>query len=1636
MNNNEFCHLHVHDQYSLLDGFGTAEQYLKRANELGFTRIALTNHGSVDGSVRWQQECNKVNIIPIIGCEAYIVPNLLDKDKDKEKRFHITLLVKNETGWKNLLRMLTQANLNGFYYRPRIDPELLLQHCDGLVIMTACVLTFLNMPNGENLLKTLSEKTNVFGEIMPLQLQEQHDTNNLVLRLSKKYNLKMVATNDCHYPLAEHNKLQEVLLAMQRKDKWNNPDRWRFSVDDLFLKTADEMIESFDRQNCLNPSIYRAAIENTMEVAELCKFKLEPKKPNLPKVHVDKYPNLDEDEQLIMLTMDGLRERANDHEHIRNNIKIYEERIEEEFTHIIPSFTRYFLIVWELINWCNRNDIFCGPGRGSSAGSLVAYCLGITRVDSIKYDLVFSRFISPGRIDLPDIDMDFEDRHRDKVKQHLADIYGKWNVIEVSTFLEMHGRGALRDVGRVFDIPLYEVDKAAKAIVVRSGGDFRSDFTILDAFETFEDGRRFKEKYPEVTNIAIAFEGQIKSCGRHAAGVCVSEHDLRTGENANFVVRHGVNVCNWDKIDAEFMGLMKLDILGLNSLTILSETKNLVKARHGVDINFDLINLEDPKLYEQFTAGNTVGIFQFNSSSMIKLCRDIHGDCFDEVVAINALHRPGALRSGYTQIYRDRKFGVEEVKYIHPWVERMTKQTQGLIIYQEQVMRLMYELGGLPWKTADTIRKVISKSKGVEEFMKFEDSFINGCKRLGTLSEEDAKKIFGELKNTGSYSFNKSHSVSYSLIAVWQMYLKVYYPLEFIVTLLSYGPSVKKHEIINEAKRLNIKISLPDINLSDSDKWIIVDNNSLLAPFREIKGIGEVAAKEIVDCRGIAGLYKSPEDLEAKVPKRKVNKKVRTLLIESGAFLSPSEKVNLSNDKLETLSNLFDFELSNDPLYKYRGIIKKISSRIDIVPLSKTHSMGNKPGYFFGRIESFKTSYRDTVAQHKEGGFDILRGVYGYIKDDSDFKMLIFGNKIYHSKKYAVEHCEGQACLTQAQAYRADKTAIRTESAWFGDDLINGDLEGLKLGFGTFMDSKDWGDDSPYHIDTDLFSCDDCELRAECTKPVSASIGHMNMMLVGEAPGSQEDAKGIGFIGKSGRILFSALEERGFKRNLFHVSNVVKCFTDPKTKIYTLNGMKTIDNINVGDMVLSHKGKFKRVGWVSKDNFIKRGEKLVKIKYSLSLNDADSKHTKTIKITPEHKFLIKGEWVEAKNIKVGDKISVLTKNCLQCGKQMLITKHAKCCGISCATKYRNANTIWTDKMLMKKSESMKTLYRLGKMNKKLITKKANKANIKKVKNGTHHLLSKNRTIICPWKGQTKHTNEKLAMMSGKTKKTNTESGHLKRLAAIGREKLNNYYKTHERKASKRKIPTMIEKIMNNALIKNGYIENVDYIRDMPIKKYRADFCLLKHNIVVECNGHHWHSTAEATERDRKRDKELAEIGYTTIRFSGKEVINDIQSCIDSIKRISKNHEGGFIFNEVEVLSVKMITNHPKRRLYNFGVDGDNSYIADGLVSHNCFPSTTKTPKKKHVHACSKWLKEEIETVKPFIILSFGNTGNLFFRGEASGITDINGTTIWNQEHDCWITYSIHPAMVAYSEDNRPLLDKSLDEFAKKVNILM
>lgn len=841
---NNFAHLHVHGQYSQLDGVGTSEDYAKEAVRLGQSYLSLTDHGNIDGILKHQKACAKHGIAPVLGCELYLCQDMKARD---DRRYHLIALVRSREGLTNLMRMLSAANLEGFYKRPRIDPALLLRHTGGLVFLTACIGSFVNMPGGEQLLLNLNDLAPTYLEIMPHGHPLQKEHNLKCLSLSRKHNIPLVATNDCHYPQRGMGETQDVLLAMKRQAKWADKDRWSMrDWPDLHLRSDEEMAQAFTSQGILDQQVWIDAMYRTMEVAGLCNGYTVARVPvELPKVHG--HADRDETDLMWEIIDKGWGKRlANRPGGYVWDVPTYQDRVNEEFDLICQlGFQRYFLIVWELINWCRSRGIMTGPGRGSVGGSLVAYLMGITDVDPIKYGLIFARFISPERNDLPDIDIDFEDARRDEVRQHLRDCYGEHNVAGLSTFLTMKGKAALRNVARVFDVPLKEVDLAAKSIVTVPDGHDRAGHTIEDGLRDSPELAGFQRKWPDVVRHALNLEGQVFGSGQHAAATCLALGDLRDGRHCNLVRRKDVLVANWEMTDAEHMGLMKLDVLGLSALSILNGARRMIKEGHGEDIEFDRLPLDDPEVYRQIALGNAAGAFQIGSTLNIRYCQELEVREFNDIVLINALTRPGPLGAGMTDQFIRRRRGQEQIAYIHPRMEPYTRETLGLVVFQEQVMWAMFELAGLSWGECDKVRKVMGKSKGEAAFEKFKQRFVDGCTEQHTVTTNEAEHIWDNLASFGRYGFNKAHSVEYSLIGYWMMWLKCNHPQEFFAACLTWGGQDEQRNYVDEARRLGIGIKLPKEKVSLADRWLPRDG-ALWAPLTAIKGVGASQAAKIL----------------------------------------------------------------------------------------------------------------------------------------------------------------------------------------------------------------------------------------------------------------------------------------------------------------------------------------------------------------------------------------------------------------------------------------------------------------------------------------------------------------------------------------------------------------------------------------------------------------------------------------------------------------------------------------------------------------------------------------------------------------------------------------------------------------------
>jgi len=909
-----FSHLHVHNEFSFLDGFGSAESYVKEAKKLGFNYLSLTNHGNIDGLIKFQKACEKEKIDPILGCEAYIVPDMLRKEKG-EKRGHITLLVKNEIGWKNLCQMLTKANLDGFYYRPRIDYESLMDHCEGLIVLTGCSASFLHLPGGIQLFDHLQAiiGKDLYLEVMPHLMEDQIKTNNLCIELSQQYSVPIVATNDCHYIKATDSEAQEVLLAMQTKAKWTDIDRYRFSINGLYLRTANEMRNAFKEQGVFDKDEIEGILDWTEDIYEKCKFKIPKQNISLPKV--PGYENEDPGEFIWNLAEKQLLAISQNWE--TEKVNLYFDRLSEEWKLIQEKgFSPYFLIVWELISWCKKSKIMTGPGRGSVGGSLLAFLLGITSVDPIKYGLLFSRFIAEDRQDLPDIDMDFEDRKRHLVREHLESLYGKNHIASLSTFMTMKGRGTVRDICRVFDVPLSEADVFAKSIIESPDSDEK---VIEEALKT-DIGKEFKEKHGDLVEYMSALEGQIKSVGQHAAALIISSEDLREGTRGNLAIRSNEIVCNWDMKDSEQVGLMKLDVLGLNTLSILNETRQQIISKDNpklflyhpesdcyfvgdevdqadcdsVEFEFEKIPLNDKRIYQSLYEGNTVGVFQLSAWATTALAKQIHATNINELSDIIALVRPGPADSGQTTTYIARKNGGNGWEKKHPTYEEIVKNTYGIIIYQEQVMEVIHKVAGLPYVTADKIRKVISKKRDAKEFKQYEEAFVAGCLEKKTFSAKEARTFWKELQAHARYSFNLSHSTAYAILGYYTAWCKMYYPVEFMCAALTYGSENKKEELVKEAYRMGLEIVTPKVGVSDAVKWTSKDGK-LYVPFIEIKGFGEKMALKCNDIKSskvvvsrapikkTRGFFFS-NTTEVKIIEKTNGGKLESILTEIGAF--------------------------------------------------------------------------------------------------------------------------------------------------------------------------------------------------------------------------------------------------------------------------------------------------------------------------------------------------------------------------------------------------------------------------------------------------------------------------------------------------------------------------------------------------------------------------------------------------------------------------------------------------------------------------------------------------------------------------------------------------------------------------------
>jgi len=910
MKNKDFCHLHIHNEYSQLDGFGTSKAYAQRASGLGFKYLGLTNHGNIDGLIKFQKDCREYGIIPILGCEGYIIPDN-NLTKKSNKRGHICLWVKNQTGFENLCKLLTFANIDGFYYRPRFTYSKLLECCEGLVISTACMISWTNVfINGIDFFYELKDSIgdDLYCEIMPHATTPQINFNKKMLKLSKHTGNKIIVTNDCHYIDRSDWKAQEILLAIQRKAKWTDKNRWKFNIRGLHLRTWKEMESKLRKIGMYK----RSYLHNTLEIAEKCgEYEIPRRQVKLPRVK-GKGIGLKEADFLKKICYEGFKNKFG--QSIKAN-RTYNRRFLKEFKLIKrKKFIRYFLIVWEFVDWCRENNILLGPGRGSVGASLIAYLIGITSVDPIKYNLIFDRFINEDRIDFPDIDIDFEHSKRHLAQQHLETVYGKERVANVSSFNRMKARAVIKDVSRVFEVPDGEVNRFTKLI------EDNDDHTgIQEAIETYEEGREFQEKYPVVVKYAKHLEGQVRGYSQHAAAIVLSQTPIGDSGRCNLISRKDTILVNWEKDDTEYAGLMKLDALGLKLLSILSETKKLVKKNHDYNIDFENLNLDDSKVYKDLSNGNTTGIFQLTGYATTSVVKEMGVEKFMDISAVVSLSRPGPAGSGMTEEYIRRKHG-KKWERKHKVYERITEDTYGLLVYQEQVMAVINEVAGLPYNTTDKIRKIIGKKRDPKEFAKYKKQFIKGCKKERIFSVEEAKEFWRGLQRWAKYGFNRAHAVEYAMLAYWCSWLKNNFPTEFLCASLTYSAKEKKPELVEEAYRLGLTLVLPKVNISDPMRWTSKEKK-LHIPFIEVKGLGVVKAKQASVSENNKSTGKWFGKRSKQIPRHKGS--LGELLEKIGAY-DINEKTQISKE----VKSKFDFRVVTNPKDYYRRLYELYDNKI------------------------------------------------------------------------------------------------------------------------------------------------------------------------------------------------------------------------------------------------------------------------------------------------------------------------------------------------------------------------------------------------------------------------------------------------------------------------------------------------------------------------------------------------------------------------------------------------------------------------------------------------------------------------------------------------------------------------------------
>ncbi len=886
MSNSPFVHLHLHTDYSLLDGACAIPKVMDRAAEMKMPAVALTDHGNLFGAVKFYEAALKRGVKPIIGCEVYIAPtNRFDRSPNLDRPNHLVLLAEDERGYRNLMALTSSAYTEGYYYKPRVDKDLLAHHAEGLIGLSAClkgeIASSLSADRYDAARQSAYDFRDIFGkgsfylEIQDQGLAEEHRINPSLARLSRETGIPLVATNDCHYLTRDDARAQEVLMCIQTGKTLSDANRMKFATDQFYFKPAEEMLEVFHE--------VPEAVSRTIEIAERCNLHLGKLQHVFPRFEVPEGETLESFfEKVARLGFEERRpalERLREAGQLRYPLEAYEDRLNREIALIQKmTFAGYFLIVWDFIRFAREKWIPVGPGRGSAAGSLVSYALHITDIDPLQYDLLFERFLNPERISFPDIDIDFCMRRRGEVIEYVTEKYGRENVCQIITFGTMGAKAVIRDAARVLDIPYAEADRIAKQVPAVL------NISLEEALKQSSELRLMKESDPKVADllsVAMSLEGLARHASTHAAGVVISPQPLRelvplykSGKD-EITTQYAMD-------DLEHIGLLKMDFLGLATLTILHDAVKLIETTRGESVDLAHLPLNDADAYDLLGKGLTGGIFQFESRGMTDILRRVKPARLADLTALNALYRPGPIQGGMIDDFIARKMGRKKVTYDLPKLEEILEETYGVIVYQEQVMQIAAAVAGFSLGEADVLRRAMGKKKH-EEMVAMRAKFLAGAAQNG-IPAKKAERLFDLMEQFAGYGFNKSHSAAYALVAYQTAYLKAHYPVEFMTALLTaeIGNPDKLTHYLNQCRDMAIGILPPDVN--SSDRSFTPSGDSVRFGLTAIKNVGEAAIDSVLEARKRVGRFDSLYQFCEQVDLRLLNKRVIESLIKAGAM--------------------------------------------------------------------------------------------------------------------------------------------------------------------------------------------------------------------------------------------------------------------------------------------------------------------------------------------------------------------------------------------------------------------------------------------------------------------------------------------------------------------------------------------------------------------------------------------------------------------------------------------------------------------------------------------------------------------------------------------------------------------------------